>query len=101
MRAERPSGQVAFLFSDLENSTRLWERRPHEMSHVYARHDAILRQAIESRGGIVYKVIGDAFQAAFHTGLDALVAAVEAQQQLQTEPWPFAPAPAVRMALHV
>ncbi len=101
MMTERPSGQVAFLFTDLEASTRLWELRPREMPLVYARHDAILRGAIESRGGLVYKVIGDAFQVAFHTAADALQAALEAQRQLLVEPWPFSPAPRVRMALHI
>ena len=99
--AERPSGQVAFLFTDLEASTRLWEIRPQEMPHVYARHDAILRGAAESRGGVVYKVIGDAFQVAFHDAAGALTAAVDAQRQLLAEPWPFSPSPRVRMALHV
>ena len=101
MMADRPSGQVAFLFTDLEASTRLWEHRPQEMPHVYTRHDAIMRGAIESRGGVVYKVIGDAFQVAFHTAHDALHAAVDAQRQLSCEPWPFTPAPQVRMALHI
>src|SRR4051794_21220415 len=99
--AERPTGQVAFLFTDLEASTRLWEHRPQEMPHVYARHDAILRAAAETRGGVVYKVIGDAFQVAFHDTVDALTAAIDAQQQLVVEPWPFSPSPRVRMALHV
>src|SRR6185436_12432059 len=99
--AERPSGQVAFLFTDLEASTRLWELRPQDMPLVYARHDAILRQAAQLRGGFVYKVIGDAFQVAFRSALDALHAAVDAQRQFLTEPWPFTPAPRVRMALHL
>ena len=99
--AERPSGHVAFLFTDLEASTRLWEHRPQEMPRVYTRHDAILRGAIESRGGVVYKVIGDAFQVAFHTAHDAMHAAIDAQRQLSCEPWPITPAPRVRMALHL
>ena len=61
---EPSAGQVAFLFTDLEGSTRLWERRSDVMPAVYARHDAILRSAIMSQDGVVYKVIGDAFQVA-------------------------------------
>jgi predicted ATPase/class 3 adenylate cyclase len=96
-----PAGQVAFLFTDLEGSTRYWERRGDVMPEVYARHDAILRSAIASNGGIVYKVIGDAFQAAFTTAEGALTAAVSAQQALLIEPWPVSPTPRIRMALHV
>src|SRR5215213_3252413 len=97
---DRPAGQVAFLFTDLEGSTRYWERRGDVMPEVYARHDAILRSAITSNGGHVYKVIGDAFQAAFSTAEGALNAAVTAQQELLVEPWPVSPAPRIRMALH-
>src|SRR5215218_2626939 len=97
---EPPAGQVAFLFTDLEGSTRYWEHRPEIMPAVYTRHDAILRSAITSHGGIVYKVIGDAFQAAFPTAQSALGAAVTAQRELLIEPWPVSPAPRVRMALH-
>ncbi len=93
-------GQVAFLFTDLEGSTRYWERRGEVMPEVYARHDAILRSAIASNGGTVYKVIGDAFQAAFPSVGGALSAAVHAQQALLVEPWPVSPPPRVRMALH-
>src|SRR5829696_3811905 len=95
-----PAGQVAFLFTDLEGSTRYWERRGEVMPEVYARHDAILRSAIALNRGTVYKVIGDAFQAAFPSAGAALSAAVSAQQELLIEPWPVSPPPRIRMALH-
>jgi class 3 adenylate cyclase len=38
--AELPSGTVAFLFTDLESSTRLWEEYPEAMREALARHDA-------------------------------------------------------------
>ena len=46
-----------------------------------------MREAIESHGGTVFQIIGDAFAAAFHTAPDALNAAVDAQRALQREPW--------------
>jgi predicted ATPase/class 3 adenylate cyclase len=98
---EKPSGRVAFLFTDLEGSTRYWERAPEAMPDVYARHDAILRSSVERQNGVVYKVIGDAFQIAFPSAGGALSAAVEAQLRLLSEPWPVSPAPRVRMALHI
>jgi predicted ATPase/class 3 adenylate cyclase len=98
--ANFPSGRVAFLFTDLEGSTAYWERRPETMPVVYERHDAILRAAVAAHGGVVYKIIGDAFQAAFPSSERALGAAVAAQQHLLSEPWPIDPAPRVRMALH-
>jgi len=53
------------------------------MEKAYARHDAIVRQAITDQGGVVYKVIGDAVQAAFPTASAALAAAVDAQLGLE------------------
>ena len=46
--AELPSGTVTFLFTDLEGSTRLWEEHPEAMRGALARHDAILRDAVEA-----------------------------------------------------
>ena len=43
-----PSGTVTFLFTDLEGSTRLWEEHPDAMQDALARHDEILRDAIEA-----------------------------------------------------
>ena len=43
-----PQGTVTFLFTDLEGSTRRWEAHPQEMRDALARHDAIVRGAVES-----------------------------------------------------
>jgi len=96
-----PSETVAFLFTDIEGSTRLWEKHPEAMRLALARHDALLRQVIEDHHGIAFKTIGDAFCAAFHTASAALNAALTAQQALCREPWPEAVTLKVRMALHV
>jgi class 3 adenylate cyclase len=45
-----PSGTVTFLFTDLEGSTRLWEEHPDAMRKALARHDAMLREAVEALG---------------------------------------------------
>ena len=45
--ADLPSGTVTFLFTDLEGSTRLWEEHPEAMREALARHDEILRDAVE------------------------------------------------------
>jgi predicted ATPase/class 3 adenylate cyclase len=96
-------GTVAFLFTDLEDSTRLWQAHPAAMQRAYARHDALLRGAIAAHGGVAYKVVGDAVQAAFPTVPAAVAAALEAQRVLVAEAWDLAGLPEtlrVRMALH-
>jgi class 3 adenylate cyclase len=70
-----PAGTVTFLFSDLEGSTRLWEEQPEAMPAALARHDEILRDAVEAAGGWVVKTTGDGVHAVFGTAGDAVVAA--------------------------
>ena len=95
-----PSGTVTFLFTDIEGSTRLWQDQPQAMQVALARHDALLRQAVERHDGHLVKMTGDGVHAAFATAPDALAAALDAQRALQAEPWdPEAPI-SVRMGLH-
>jgi class 3 adenylate cyclase len=95
-----PSGTITFLFTDIEGSTRLWESQTGPMQRSLARHDQILRKAIESNLGYVFKTVGDAFCAAFETAMDCLKAALDAQRALAEEPWEVAGGIRVRMALH-
>jgi predicted ATPase/class 3 adenylate cyclase len=98
--AELPSGTVTFLFTDLEGSTRLWEEHPEAMGQALARHDEILREAIESHGGSVVKTTGDGIHAVFATAHDALDAAVVLQVSLRAEPFGETGPLRVRMGVH-
>jgi len=89
------------LFTDIEDSTKLWERSPQAMQAALVRHDEILRRAIEDRGGYVFKTVGDAFCCAFPTAPDALEAALESQRLLLKERWGESTPLRVRMALHM
>jgi predicted ATPase/class 3 adenylate cyclase len=95
-----PTGTVTFLFTDIEGSTRLWEQHPEAMTAAVARHDTLLRTAITTHGGSVFKTMGDAFFAAFPTPTQALAAALQAQQALHAEAWGDTGPLRVRMALH-
>jgi predicted ATPase/class 3 adenylate cyclase/Tfp pilus assembly protein PilF len=95
-----PTGTVTFMFTDIEGSTKLWEHDPEAMQASLARHDEILRGAIESNLGYVFKTVGDAFCAAFPTASDALEAALEAQRRLLSSEWEQSGPLRVRMALH-
>ncbi|WP_129670426.1 tetratricopeptide repeat protein [Candidatus Chloroploca sp. Khr17] len=94
------SGTVTFLFTDIEGSTRLWEQYQEAMAGALARHDLLVRDAITSNGGTVFKTIGDAFCATFVRPEDALQAALAAQRSLAAEPWGVIGSLRVRMALH-
>jgi predicted ATPase/class 3 adenylate cyclase len=88
------------LFTDVEGSTRLWERNPEAMSRALARHDQLLRNAVEAHGGFVFKTVGDAFCAAFPTAQETVEAALDAQKFLLSEEWEGTDPLRVRMALH-
>jgi predicted ATPase/class 3 adenylate cyclase len=99
--ASPPTGTLTFLFTDIEGSTKLWENNAPAMQAALARHDEILRGAIEEEGGYVFKTVGDAFCAAFPTAPDALEAALVAQRELFAEEWDEEIGTLrVRMALH-
>ena len=95
-----PSGTVAFLFTDIEGSTRLWERDPAAMRAVVARHDALLAAAVARHRGHLFKHVGDAVQAAFPTAADAVAAAADGQRALRAADWGDAGPLLVRMAVH-
>jgi predicted ATPase/class 3 adenylate cyclase len=94
-----PSGTVTFLFTDIEGSTKLAQQFPDAMPALLARHNELLRKAIETHHGFLFRVVGDSFSVAFHTASDALNAALEAQRLLQNESWTPAPI-RVRMGIH-
>jgi predicted ATPase/class 3 adenylate cyclase len=98
--ASPPTGTVTFLFTDIEGSTRMWERSPQAMQVALARHDELLRGAIEEHSGYVFKTVGDAFCCAFPTAPDALEGALDAQRLLLKERWAESDPLRVRMALH-
>lgn len=95
-----PTGTVTFLYTDIEGSTRLWEQQPDAMRAALARHDSIVRQAIESHEGAVFRTAGDAFSCAFATATPAAAAAIEMQQALHAEAWLTAAPLRVRAVLH-
>jgi len=78
---------LTFVFTDLESSTRLWERFPDAMKSAVERHDAILSAAVEDSDGRVVKVMGDGLMAIFSSASDGVRACLEAQRRLQGEAW--------------
>ena len=99
-KTAQPTGTVTFLFTDIEGSTTRWERTPGPMSDALRKHDEILRRAIESNAGRVFKTIGDAFCAVFARSDEAVEAAVQAQRELAASDFGAAGELRVRMAVH-
>ncbi|MFN8590721.1 MAG: tetratricopeptide repeat protein [Thermomicrobiales bacterium] len=96
-----PTGTVAFLFTDIEGSTRRWERDPATMRRIVDRHFELLDSAIATHGGIRFKTVGDAVQAAFPTVAAAVSAALDGERALHAESWLDGQPLLVRAAVHV
>jgi predicted ATPase/class 3 adenylate cyclase len=94
------TGTLAFLFTDIAGSTRLWETLPAAMTDALGRHDAVLREAIESSSGTVVKTTGDGMMAVFPTAGDGVSAAIGAQRALAAVPWGETGPLHVRMAIN-
>jgi len=95
-----PSGTVTFLFTDVEAGSSPCEQDPARMRTALHRHGEILREAIESNGGYLYKTVGRTSQAAFPTAAQAAEAALDCQQALLSQQWDEECDLRVKMALH-
>ncbi len=89
----------AFLFSDIESSTSMWEQHPEAMAAAMRRHDAILYQTIEECGGRVVEHTGDGVYAVFEDA-NPLQAALEIQRRLVREDWGELGEVRVRIGIH-
>ena len=98
--AARPTGTIAFLFSDIEGSTWRWDAHGEAMARAVALHDALMRCALEAHGAYVFKTVGDEFCAAFPSVLDAVLAALDAQRSIARADFSEVEGLRVRMAVH-
>src|SRR5271169_4363085 len=95
-----PSGMVTLLFTDIEDSIRLWEADREAMAEASGRHNRIVREQIEGAGGHIFQTVGEAFRAVFADPAAALRCAVALQRAVGVEPWPPGSPVRVRVALH-
>jgi class 3 adenylate cyclase len=95
-----PTSEVTFLFTDIEGSTQRREAHPEAIKAAVARHEQIVKDAIERYGRYVSKLIGDAFCAAFQVAPDAVAAARDAQEALAAEDLSSVDGLRVRMGLY-
>ena len=91
---------LAFLLTDIEDSTVLWELHTAAMRAAVAEHDRIVHEAVERQGGRVVKRVGDGIDIAFGQVETAAAAAGEIQRALAGVEWGETPL-LVRMAVDV
>ena len=100
--APLPEGTITFMLTDLEGSTRAWERQPNEMRAAMARHDAILGRLTQKHEGELVEAgrEGDSVLAVFRTAGAAAACAIGIQKTFAAERWPDGLVLNVRIALH-
>ena len=100
-RGALPIGVVTFLLTDVVGSTRLWETAPVAMRGALARHDQLMKSAVESHDGVLLRDRGegDSTFSVFWQATDGAAAALAAQLLLEYEPWPSNCVISVRMAM--
>ena len=82
-----PSGKVAILFSDIEESTALNERiGDRAWVRLIGRHDKLVRRYVKSHRGHVVKSQGDGFMIAFANPTQAVRCSIDVQRALRKRP---------------
>jgi adenylate cyclase len=84
-----PTGMIAIVFTDIKNSTQLWETYPGAMRSAIRLHNEALRRQLRIIGGFEVKTEGDAFMVSFPTATSALLWCFAVQTQLLTINWPI------------
>ncbi|TIB37909.1 hypothetical protein E3P86_01988 [Wallemia ichthyophaga] len=82
-----PVGHVTLVFTDIRNSTILWESN-RGMQSAMRIHNHLLRRHLRTIGGYEVKTEGDAFMVSFQTVTSALLWCFTVQLQLLTQDWP-------------
>ncbi|OQO11308.1 hypothetical protein B0A48_05564 [Cryoendolithus antarcticus] len=83
-----PYGDVTLVFTDIKNSTVLWETYPIAMRSGIRMHNEVMRRHLRIIGGYEVKTEGDAFMVAFPTVTSALLWCFTIQSQLLEVQWP-------------
>jgi class 3 adenylate cyclase len=94
---------VTILFSDLKDSTRLYELAGDAPAYGHVRqHFDFLKERVARCRGVVVKTIGDSVMAVFHLPEDAVQCCVEIQRDVRpfNESWPSRQALTVKLGVH-
>ncbi|KAF9433779.1 cysteinyl-tRNA synthetase [Entomortierella beljakovae] len=85
---EPPQGDVAMVFTDIKNSTKLWENIPTAMGIAIKEHFQVMRRQLRDIGGYEVKNEGDALMASFSSVPAAMLWCFKVQELLVEAEWP-------------
>ena len=95
-----PTGQVTFLLTDIEGSTRLLQRLGDRYAALLADVRAIIRSSVHRAGGREVDARADEFLAVFARAPAALEAALAIHRTLHGRAWPGGVDVKVRIGMH-
>ncbi len=95
-----PSGNVTFVFTDVEGSTALFRRLGGRFPPLLEEQRRLIRAAVSAHGGAEVNTAGDGLFLAFADAAHAVAACVDAQRTLAAYPWPADAQLRVRMGVH-
>ncbi|KAN0093733.1 Nucleotide cyclase [Hyaloscypha variabilis] len=82
-----PFGPMCCVFTDVVDSTALWEYNSREMWDALADHNSLIRPLINDFRGYEIKTTGDGFHLAFQNAMDALKFCLSVQISICTHDW--------------
>lgn len=99
-----PSGTVTLVFTDIQNSTALWERFRAAFLTVVREHNRLMREALLPWNGYEVRAEGDAFFLVFDSAASAVCFAADVQRTFSAFRWDEAlagcPLIQVRIGMH-
>lgn len=81
-------GVFTVVFTDIEDSTRLWEEHAGHMEDAVRGHNELIGSIVDDAGGRVLRLTGDGVLAIFLDASEALAAAVDIQRAFTGRIWP-------------
>lgn len=85
---EPPTGQLALVFTDIKNSTALWETHAIAMRNSIKLHSMRMRSLLKQYGGYEVKTEGDSFMVSFADLMPAINWCIDVQNELIKIDWP-------------
>jgi class 3 adenylate cyclase len=95
-----PTGEVTFLFGDIEGSTAILERLGDRYAELLGELRGLVGEVADGSGGRVVDARADEVFLAFPRAADAAVAALEIQRRIGAAAWPDGAAVRLRIGLH-
>ncbi|KAJ3174163.1 cysteinyl-tRNA synthetase [Geranomyces variabilis] len=83
-----PIGRLALVFTDIKNSTAIWETNPVAMRAALRLHHQFMRKLLRQTGGYEVKTEGDAFMVSFQNVSNAVEWCLTVQGELLNIDWP-------------